>query len=876
MLNDMRKEFLEPSDEFTPVPFWFWNDTLEEAELLRQIRDFRAKGVMGFVIHPRIGIPKETEYLSDRFMALVKLAVAEASAFGMRVVLYDEAMYPSGSAHGMVVKGNPEYASRGLRMVESPCGSICEDVPEIPEIKEGETLISVLAVEKVSPEAINPNNIIKLDFTGGKAGFTCGKAGFQVPLSGQWSILYFIEGFAGGTIRGIHFGEDDGEPDAPPSGDLLNPAAMDKFIRLTYDRYYEVLGDYFGTTVTAMFTDEPDVLGRCSKPGYRPWTTGFLEWYADHGGSERDLPLLWFDAGQASADIRKKYKKAVNKRLEYAYYGKISDWCLKHRIALTGHPHESDEIGFLKHFQIPGQDIVWRWVAPEDGKGIEGIHSTMGKCGSDAARHAARRRNSNECFGCCGPRGIHWAFSCDDMKWYLDWLFVRGVNLLYPHAFYYSVRGEKRSGERPPDVGPNNIWWKYYHSISSYIKRMCWLMTDSINSTPVAVLCEEDSLPWHIAKPLFQNQIEFNYLEDTLILSGACEIADGFLSIQKQQYRILLVEDPDVLTPQLCEKLQRFTAGGGSIIACSEGEHGSILDNIIEAESVDAIAGTAKKIGITEIAEGVGIAEIAEKVGIAGIAEEIEIDEMVERISGRDVFVAPPQPNLRISHVVKNSLHFYLLVNEGESAIDGNLSVNVNGSIEIWDPWDAACKKAEGVSLTNNGLCIPIHLERRDSTIFCIDPSGKPELHLGRARPPVASAKIEIKDNWSVTGMPQGIRTGIALESWTTWDGLEDFSGTLTYRSGFELESAEGLESLILELGEVHEIAHLYINGIDAGYRLWAPYAFDIKSCVKSGYNSLEVEVTNSMANRLSRSRLPSGLLGPVSLTLYQRPDIPS
>jgi hypothetical protein len=462
------------------------------------------------------------------------------------------------------------------------------------------------------------------------------------------------------------------------------------------------------------------------------------------------------------------------------------------------------------------------------------------------------------------------------MKWYLDWLFVRGVNLLYPHAFYYSVRGEKRSGERPPDVGPNNIWWKYYHSISSYIKRMCWLMTDSINSTPVAVLCEEDSLPWHIAKPLFQNQIEFNYLEDTLILSGACEIADGFLSIQKQQYRILLVEDPDVLTPQLCEKLQRFTAGGGSIIACSEGEHGSILDNIIEAESVDAIAGTAKKIGITEIAEGVGIAEIAEKVGIAGIAEEIEIDEMVERISGRDVFVAPPQPNLRISHVVKNSLHFYLLVNEGESAIDGNLSVNVNGSIEIWDPWDAACKKAEGVSLTNNGLCIPIHLERRDSTIFCIDPSGKPELHLGRARPPVASAKIEIKDNWSVTGMPQGIRTGIALESWTTWDGLEDFSGTLTYRSGFELESAEGLESLILELGEVHEIAHLYINGIDAGYRLWAPYAFDIKSCVKSGYNSLEVEVTNSMANRLSRSRLPSGLLGPVSLTLYQRPDIPS
>jgi hypothetical protein len=229
-----------------------------------------------------------------------------------------------------------------------------------------------------------------------------------------------------------------------------------------------------------------------------------------------------------------------------------------------------------------------------------------------------------------------------------------------------------------------------------------------------------------------------------------------------------------------------------------------------------------------------------------------------------------------MSHVVKNGLHFYLLVNEGESAIDGNLSVNVNGSVEIWDPWEGTCGKAQGVSLKGNDLCIPIHLQRRSSAILCIDPSGKAELDLCEARSPMASEKIGIKGNWDVTGIPQGIRTGIALESWTNWEGLEDFSGTLTYRSGFELENAEALEGLILELGEVHEIAHLYVNGIDAGYRLWAPYSFDITPYAKTGYNSIEMEVTNSMANRLSRSRLPSGLLGPVWLTFYQRPDIPS
>ena len=42
--------------------------------------------------------------------------------------------------------------------------------------------------------------------------------------------------------------------------------------------------------------------------------------------------------------------------------------------------------------------------------------------------------------------------TASDMKWYIDWLGLRGVNLFIPHAFYYSVTGERKE-ERPPDVG---------------------------------------------------------------------------------------------------------------------------------------------------------------------------------------------------------------------------------------------------------------------------------------------------------------------------------------------------------------------------------------------------------------------------------------
>ncbi len=100
-----KQSFVNPPDEFTPIPFWFWNDELKEEELLRQICDFNEKGVKGFVIHPRIGIPKSIGYLSDRFMELVSYAVRKAKELGMVVVLYDEAMYPSSIFPGRSIPG---------------------------------------------------------------------------------------------------------------------------------------------------------------------------------------------------------------------------------------------------------------------------------------------------------------------------------------------------------------------------------------------------------------------------------------------------------------------------------------------------------------------------------------------------------------------------------------------------------------------------------------------------------------------------------------------------------------------------------------------------------------------------------------------------
>lgn len=125
-------------------------------------------------------------------------------------------------------------------------------------------------------------------------------------------------------MRGLHWGEDDGEPNAPLTADILNPIAVNRFIELTHEAYYRELKEYFGNTIIGFFTDEPSILGR-NVSGMFPWTHDFATAFTAAGGD------------------------------------------------ITG-------------------------------------------------------------------------------------LAVRGVNLFIPHAFYYSIEGE-RKGERPPDVGPNSIWW---------------------------------------------------------------------------------------------------------------------------------------------------------------------------------------------------------------------------------------------------------------------------------------------------------------------------------------------------------------------------------------------------------------------------------
>ena len=243
------QEFLQnlknPSAEFSIIPFWFLNDRLSRRKIKKQLTDFKEKGIDIVIVHPRIGLPKSLKYLSDKYFSYYAYILKTAKEIDLKIIIYDDGMYPSGAAGGLVVEGLPELKSLGLFLSNVPDGKV------IKKLDEGK---------------------------------------------------YLIEKFSEGRIRGIHYGEDDGEINQPYSADILNEKAVERFIALTHEEYYKRFKEYFGSVVIGFFTDEPQALGR-GRHNCKVWTSGLDKRIVEAGGDLSELIGLFTNTENKTTKI---------------------------------------------------------------------------------------------------------------------------------------------------------------------------------------------------------------------------------------------------------------------------------------------------------------------------------------------------------------------------------------------------------------------------------------------------------------------------------------------------------------------------------------------------------------------------------------------
>jgi hypothetical protein len=79
------------------------------------------------------------------------------------------------------------------------------------------------------------------------------------------------------------------------------------------------------------------------------------------------------------------------------------------------------------------------------------------------------------------------------------------------------------------------------------------------------------------------------------------------------------------------------------------------------------------------------------------------------------------------------------------------------------------------------------------------------------------------------------------------------FAGTASYTKTVKVAKSEitNGKRIILDLGELNDLAQVRINGIDKGVLWYPPYQIDITDALKQGKNNIEIAVTNNWANRL-------------------------
>ncbi len=629
--------FKNPGNSFSPIPVWLLNDRMDDEELVRQIGEFHKKGVDGLLIRPAMGFDETVPYLSDRYMELMELCAKTAAKKRMLLVLSDEAGAPSGSAHGMVVKANPLFAARALYAAAEGTHTLLA----------GEEKLMTLPHSAKKGEAAKNYDIIL--------------------------------GFTNGTSRGIFPGEEERSENAPRTADLLNPDAVDALIENTHAKYHAALGSYFGSVIIGFYTKDPDAVGRCADmKGKIPWTYDLWDDFKAEGGDESHLCalLLETDDKRKKRDAENIFLHTIRRRLGKVYYARIGDWCKKHGVALMGHPTSSSDCEMMKYFDVPGQDLSRRSV--EHGEELSSPDSVMAKCAADAARHMGAGRCSNECFALCGDEENPWDFTASEMMRSLNFLFARGVNMIIPHAFHYSLRTDLQTNERPPDVGPNNVWWEDYRRIAGYIKRMSWLNAMNYNNPCCAVLCSDDFMPVKAVAPLYENGYTFNYLTMDDVLHRA-HVHDGTICIDRYRYDVLLVDSRLRLDPPTVQKLGRMVIEGGKMYRGN-----------------DFIGYLKKHVKKTSYFE----------------------PQKKDEVQGK---------HIRFLHLTKSGYPFFLCFNEGDEAVSGHIVTDQSGLCRVFDPFTGDTAELKG-EICSDGIRYPVTVKAGTAVVLALNTDVLPTL----------------------------------------------------------------------------------------------------------------------------------------------------
>lgn len=468
--------------DMTPgfYPFWFWNGDLDEEEIRRQVQEMASQGISGFYIHPRQGLT--VPYLSDSFFRLVESAVDEAAKLGLTVHLYDEYPYPSGVAGGEAILGEPAFHATRLvqRAYDFPAGGkIRQELPQgkvlacyAYPLQDGQVIWEKgQDLQESVGMVLTDESYVETGLTmyNRKRYFASGPTPMleaELP-TGPHRVYVSVQAVVEGHKYWHHF------------IDVLNPKAVQTFIRLTHERYKKRLGEHFGRTIVSIFTDE-------TEPG---WSARLPQAFQHVYGQDLSplLPALQ-DPSHPKHDLVSFQLHRLRYQLFVESFEKpIRDWCREHGLKYAG---EKPSLRFsqLGYSDVPGCDPGHTKAGAKMDILLPPLRSNA-RAVASAAYFYDKPASLCECYHSLG-----WSGTLQDAKVIAEGLLLMGITWLVPHGFFYTTHSLKKH-DAPPSFFEQMPYWPLFGHLSHRVQRILNRFEGTYIDAQVLVIDPTSGLP---------------------------------------------------------------------------------------------------------------------------------------------------------------------------------------------------------------------------------------------------------------------------------------------------------------------------------------------------------------------------------------------
>ena len=255
--------------------------------------------------------------------------------------------------------------------------------------------------------------------------------------------------------------------------DVLNPEVTEEFVKLTYEKYKDAVGNAFGDSIPFIFTDEPNIghmgwFDVATKDEYTMFWSRCIPalYYEKYGQNLIDvLPEVFFNFTDTEKyDVRYNFLDLVAEQFKNSYSDRIGAWCEANHIQFTGHFHSENTLGGQTCTSVD----VMRQYAPYHVPGVDmlfqGVELNTAKQVASVAHQLGRETCMTELYG-----AARWDTDFRRYKMQTDWQTALGFTLRVPHVSFYTMEGETKR-DYPASIGCQSPWYEDFSVLEEHIR----------------------------------------------------------------------------------------------------------------------------------------------------------------------------------------------------------------------------------------------------------------------------------------------------------------------------------------------------------------------------------------------------------------------